>query len=334
MQPSGSAAAATSPTAATFGSPAAKRPAPIAAMHGMTGPVMDAATMNQFLYNLHYKVEAMEQWATTVNDAVTDHAVHIDNAKAKSMNAFRACATNESDTRRVMGMVQTNDDALKARIEAVVAQIEATVVQSKADMQTLAGTVDSRIRELQTAQAQGVPAAGVPGAQADAGGSSDTSAYEPLRAEVASLKGLFLQHEANPAHLLQPQALMQRLTAIEQAVTALQGITAAAASAPEAPPGISRAGAGTFGANYGATFPPGGNLEARFNAAAGGGNNDDGGSMPQQHDGGSMPRASRGPFNMATGDAPPDKLRLDSKLVVVAGIVTRGHVEWSHGAWH
>ena len=100
---------------------------------------MDAATMNQFLYNLHYKVEAMEQWAATVNDAVTDHAVHIDNAKAKSMNAFRSYATNESDTRRVMGLVQANDDALKARIEAVVAQIETVVVQSKADMQTLAG---------------------------------------------------------------------------------------------------------------------------------------------------------------------------------------------------
>ena len=56
---------------------------------------MDAATMNQFMYNLHYKVEAMEQWAATVNDAVTDHAVHIDNAKGKSVNAFRACATNE-----------------------------------------------------------------------------------------------------------------------------------------------------------------------------------------------------------------------------------------------
>ena len=116
-QPSSSAAAA-GPSAATgTGSPAAKRPALIAAMHGMTGPLMDAATMNQFMYNLHYKVEAMEQWAATVNDAVTDHAVHIDNAKGKSVNAFRACATNESDTRKVMEMVQANDDALKAKIE-------------------------------------------------------------------------------------------------------------------------------------------------------------------------------------------------------------------------
>ena len=90
-------------------------------MQGMTGPVMDAQTMNQFLYNLHYKVEAMEQWAATVNDSVTDHAVHIDNAKQKSMNAFQACATNKSDTLKVMGMVQANDDALKAKIESVVA---------------------------------------------------------------------------------------------------------------------------------------------------------------------------------------------------------------------
>ena len=81
-QPSSS-AAGVSPSAATGGSPAAKRPATIAAMQGMTGPLMDAQTMNQFLYNLHYKVEAMEQWAATVNDAVTDHAMHIDNAKMK-----------------------------------------------------------------------------------------------------------------------------------------------------------------------------------------------------------------------------------------------------------
>ena len=84
------------------------------------------------------------------------------------MNAFRACATNESDTRKVMGMVQANDDALKAKIETVVAQIEATVVQAKADMQQLTGTVDTKIRELQTAQAQGVAAP--PGATVAAGG--------------------------------------------------------------------------------------------------------------------------------------------------------------------
>ena len=44
--------------------------------------------MNQFLYNIHYKVEAMEQWAATVNDAVTDHAEHIDLAKTRSFQAF------------------------------------------------------------------------------------------------------------------------------------------------------------------------------------------------------------------------------------------------------
>ena len=328
-QPSSSAAAA-GPSAATgTGSPAAKRPALIAAMHGMTGPLMDAATMNQFMYNLHYKVEAMEQWAATVNDAVTDHAVHIDNAKGKSVNAFRACATNESDTRKVMEMVQANDDALKARIESVITQLDASVVQSKADMQQLTGTVDTKIRELQTAQAQqGVAAP--PAATGATGVSLDTSALEPLRAKIASIRGLFTQHESNPAHLLQPQALMQRLTAIEGAVSSLQQVTAAAASAPEAPPGIQRAGAGNpFGAKFGASF--GGNLSGRFDAAAGSGN-DDGGSMPQQQQQyGSMPNMSRGPFNMASGDAPPDKLRLDSKL---ARIDKHMYLDSAPETWH
>ena len=285
---------------------------------------MDAASMNQFVYNLHYKVEAMEAWAATVNDAVTDHAVHIDNAKGKSINAFRACATNESDTRKVMGMVQANDDALKLKLSEIVAQIEATVVQSKTDMQQLTGTIDTKIRELQTAQAQqGVAAP--PGATDAAGMSLDTSALEPLRAEIASVRGLLMQHDTNPAHLLQPQALMQRLTAIEGAVTSLQQVSQAAASAPDAPPGMGRAGAGSFGANFG------GNLSGRFDAAAGGSNNDDGGSMPQPHDNGSMPRGTRGPFNMASGDAPSDKLRLDSKL---ARIDKHLYLDNAPETWH
>ena len=57
--------------------PNAKRPATIAAMHGMTGPLMDAQTLNQFLYSIHYKVEAMEKWAGSVNDGLTDHADRI-----------------------------------------------------------------------------------------------------------------------------------------------------------------------------------------------------------------------------------------------------------------
>ena len=87
----------------------------------MTGPLMDAQTLNQFLYSIHYKVEAMEKWAGSVNDAVTDHADRIDLSKARSFQAFtivksqmeelrKTGATNESDTRQVMGLIQANDE--------------------------------------------------------------------------------------------------------------------------------------------------------------------------------------------------------------------------------
>ena len=273
--------------------------------------MMDAQTLNQFLYNLHYKVEAMEQWAQTVNDSVTDHAVHIDNAKVKSMAAFRACQTNEKDTRTVMGMVQANDDALKAQVQAnddalkakfesVVSQIEATMVDHKETMKKFEAAVDTKLRELQTTMgAQGGQSA-PPG---DSSSSAHTADLANLRAELFAMKQQVGQHEQNPAHLLEPAVLMQRLTAMENAIGALQRLAQATTAAPEPPPGM-RPGAGTFGANFG------GNLEARFNAAR---NDDDSGSMPQQqHDRGSMPQA-RGPFNMASGDV-PDKLRLDPKL--------------------
>ena len=47
-------------------------------LQGAVGPQMNEKTMNEILWGLHYKVEAMESWAQSVNDAVTDHAERID----------------------------------------------------------------------------------------------------------------------------------------------------------------------------------------------------------------------------------------------------------------
>ena len=92
---------------------------------------MNAADANTFIYALHYKMESMEKWATTVQEAITDHAEHIDSTRARAGNRFgkveseiarirTALATGESDTRTVMDLVQQNDDALKGSIAGLM----------------------------------------------------------------------------------------------------------------------------------------------------------------------------------------------------------------------
>lgn len=39
---------------------------------------MDPSNLNAFIYVLQHKVEAMEAWASTVHEAVADHADRID----------------------------------------------------------------------------------------------------------------------------------------------------------------------------------------------------------------------------------------------------------------
>ena len=62
--------------------PAAKRPATLIATTGAAGPAMSAADANAFMYALHYKIEAAEKWAFTVNESITDHAEHIHTTRA------------------------------------------------------------------------------------------------------------------------------------------------------------------------------------------------------------------------------------------------------------
>ena len=277
-------------------------------LQGAVGSQMNDQTLNEFLWNLHYKVEAMESWAQSVNESVTDHAERIDLQKSRSFQAFtivnnqleelRASThRGEADTREVMRLVQANDDALKARVEGVITQLDQEV-------RTLTGTIDSRVRELQAAIAQEKTA---PPGDDSSSAAAPVSDLGAIRAEIYAIKRWTSEHERNPTHLLEPQALMHRLLGMENAIGALQRMAQTGAAAPEAPPGM-RAGAGTFGSAFGA------NLEERFNAA----HDNDRGSMPQhprQHDGGSMPQV-RGPFNMASGDV-PDKLRFDPKLARV-----------------
>ena len=110
---------------------------------------MDNAELKAFIYALHYKVENMQTWAKTVEEAITDHATHIDVTTRRATNSFRlvetettalttsiceAAATAERGTREVMKCADNNDAKLKAKISSVVGSIELQLGQNKSEV--------------------------------------------------------------------------------------------------------------------------------------------------------------------------------------------------------
>ena len=227
-------------TVVTGNSPLAKRATPITRGVGAVGPRMAEDEFHNFVYALRQKVDDMEGWAQTANEAITDHAERIDETKRSAHAAFKLVHertealtmqdnVNERDTREVMRLVEANDIALKASLAAMTAIIDSEVTK-------LSQTMDTRVRELQAATS--AQAAGVQ--QMTASPSADTSA---LSAEVAALRALFVQHESIQAHLLDPSVLTARLSAIEQQL-AQQSRGVAATAQPTGPGQQDAAGVG------------------------------------------------------------------------------------------
>ena len=79
------------PMLSTGQTPLAKRAATLSAMagNGTAGPVMASADANVFMYALHSKVEALEKWAVTVQESITDHAEHIDLTRSRAAHSFQ-----------------------------------------------------------------------------------------------------------------------------------------------------------------------------------------------------------------------------------------------------
>ena len=110
---------------------------------------MSAVDANAFVYALHFKIEAIEKWAFSVNESITDHAEHIDTTRACATHSFKmvsdeinklrtSAATGELDTRKVMELVQQNDDTLKASIAGVVELLGSSITPTQADLETQA----------------------------------------------------------------------------------------------------------------------------------------------------------------------------------------------------
>ena len=73
--------------AATGGSPPAKRPVALVPVHGPSGAaeagLMDQQQITSAIRELQQKYVNVEAWASIVNDAIGDHAGHIDHQKAR-----------------------------------------------------------------------------------------------------------------------------------------------------------------------------------------------------------------------------------------------------------
>ena len=130
------------PPAPTGMTPLSKRSATLSTMMRPSGPEMNHTALNEFVYALHNKMEAVETWAATVNDAVADHADRLDILNVSCRSTFTsvrtetdslraslatAAATAERDTRVVMGIVEANDLALKQKIEALITMMSTEI---------------------------------------------------------------------------------------------------------------------------------------------------------------------------------------------------------------
>ena len=309
---------------------------------------MNHTQLNEFVYALHNKMESVETWAATVNEAVTDHAERIDIIKASAFSAFTgvkaetdsirasiatAAATAEHDTREVMRIVEANDLALKEKIEALISMMSTEIEKGKSEAATavgsLAQTVDTRVREMQQQQ----------GSQPSAGSSTDAQ----LRAVVEDLHNKFLQHEQNTSHVLDAGATMARFVALETAVSALSAATQQGAPATEERPKDpwhaaardlrSRFDAATSGGASGMSF---GGEHGKGGGDDGGWGKGFGGTAQQQQQQETLPpqqqqqRPAPPTFNMGRFDS-AERLRLDVKL---ARIDKHFYTDAAPETWH
>ena len=66
------------------GTPNAKRPTSIQPATTPDGPLMDQATTSAAIYKIQHRHGPMEPWSVSVQDALVDHAGHIDHGRGTS----------------------------------------------------------------------------------------------------------------------------------------------------------------------------------------------------------------------------------------------------------
>ena len=151
------------------------------------GPEMPTALMLRAIYALQRKLASVEEWATSVNGALVDHAAHIDPGRAfdvvvgrnldSTVGQVDLLKTNlQTTTRDFVDLTQqadSNDDLLKGQVAAAVFLPEVEVEKLDGgrakDHDALTGALEMQVRvtqgdlaalqaEIATAGARGVAA--------------------------------------------------------------------------------------------------------------------------------------------------------------------------------
>ena len=68
--------------------PLAKRPSPLIPTTGVPGPRMIFTELNEFVCQLHFKIESMGHWASHFHDSMVDFATHIDEIGKRTAASF------------------------------------------------------------------------------------------------------------------------------------------------------------------------------------------------------------------------------------------------------
>ena len=157
------------PGLAPTDSPVAKRPATMTEPTAPSddAPEMPTAQMSRAIYALQRKFASVEEWATSVNSAMVDHASHIDSSRAFNVVAGRQLdstvgqvdllTTNLQTTTRDLVDLATQADAndafLKGQVAAAVqllgAEMEKLNGNRVKDLDALAKALDVQVRIVQ-----------------------------------------------------------------------------------------------------------------------------------------------------------------------------------------
>ena len=102
-------------------SPNVKRPASLEQLVNRgqpAGPMMSTGDLNNFIYRVHYEVEAMKHWGFSINAAMEDYANRLDHVNVTKvqdeMEGIRAeLFLVTSDVKKVMATLNENDANIK-----------------------------------------------------------------------------------------------------------------------------------------------------------------------------------------------------------------------------
>ena len=122
--------------------------------------MMSPGDLNNFIYRVHYEVEAMKHWGFSINTAMEDHAQRLDFVnvtKVKDeMEGIRAeLLLVTSDVKKVMTTLSENDQNIKQILNGVTQEIGGKLTSLEAHDNKMLIDSNRRFAELEHSTAAG-----------------------------------------------------------------------------------------------------------------------------------------------------------------------------------